>query len=62
MEPAMVDRFGAPWVARDRYELRDDERRFETWENSYAQHAELGAAIDYADQIGSNTSKIGSAS
>jgi len=48
----MIDLFGAKWVARDRYELRDDARRFETWENSYALRAGLGAAIDYADDIG----------
>ncbi|MCA0922870.1 aminotransferase class V-fold PLP-dependent enzyme [Pseudooceanicola nanhaiensis] len=52
LEPAMIDHFGAPWVERDRYELRDDARRFETWENSYALRAGLGAAIDYADRIG----------
>jgi selenocysteine lyase/cysteine desulfurase len=52
LEPAMIDHFGAPWVAIDRYELRKDARRFETWENSYALRAGLGAAIDYADQIG----------
>ena len=48
----MIDHFGAPWVERDRYELRDDARRFETWENSYALRAGLGAAVDYADNIG----------
>ena len=52
LEPAMIDHFGAPWVGRDRYELREDARRFETWENSYALRAGLGAAVDYADQIG----------
>ncbi|WJY21910.1 aminotransferase class V-fold PLP-dependent enzyme [Fontisubflavum oceani] len=52
LEPAMIDHFGAPWVERDRYELREDARRFETWENSYALRAGLGAAIDYADRIG----------
>ena len=52
LEPAMLDHFGAPWVARDRYELRPDARRFETWENSYALRAGLGAAFDYADAIG----------
>ncbi len=52
LEPAMIDHFGAAWVARDRYELRDDARRFETWENSYALRAGHGAAVDYADQIG----------
>ena len=54
LEPAMIDHFGADWVAMDRYELRDDARRFETWENSYALRAGLGAAIDYADEIGIN--------
>lgn len=52
LEPAMIDHFGAPWVAMDRYTLREDARRFETWENSYALRAGLGAAIAYADQIG----------
>ncbi len=52
LEPAMIDLFGAPWVARDRYELRDDARRFETWENAYALRAGLGAAVDYADALG----------
>ena len=52
LEPAMIDHFGAPWIARDRYELRDDARRFETWENAYALRAGLGAALRYADSIG----------
>lgn len=52
LEPAMIDHFGARWVEMERYELREDARRFETWENSYALRAGLGAAIDYADQIG----------
>lgn len=52
LEPAMIDHFGAPWVARDHYTLRDDARRFETWENAYALRAGLGAAFAYADSIG----------
>ncbi|MEM9429727.1 MAG: aminotransferase class V-fold PLP-dependent enzyme [Pseudomonadota bacterium] len=52
LEPAMIDHFGAPWVAQDRYELRRDARRFETWENAYALRAGLGAALDYADALG----------
>lgn len=52
LEPPMIDHFGAPWVARDRYQLRKDARRFETWENNYAARAGLGAAIDYALSIG----------
>lgn len=52
LEPAMIDHFGAPWVAIDEYALRDDARRFETWENSYALRAGLGAAFDYAESVG----------
>ena len=52
LEPAMIDHFAAPWVAKDRYQLRPDARRFETWENSYALRAGLGAALDYAMAIG----------
>ena len=52
LEPAMIDHFGAPWVARDCYTLREDARRFETWENAYSLRAGLGAAMAYLDQIG----------
>ena len=52
MEPATIDHFAAPWTATDRYELRADARRFETWENAYALRAGLGAAVDYALDLG----------
>ena len=52
LEPPLIDHFGAPWVAPDRYELRSDARRFETWENNYAARLGLGVAIDYALEIG----------
>lgn len=52
LEPAMIDHFGAPWIARDQYKLRPDARRFETWENSYALRAGFGAAVEYASSIG----------
>jgi len=52
LEPPVIDHFAAPWVAPDRYELRDDARRFETWENNYAARLGLGIAIDYALAIG----------
>jgi cysteine desulfurase / selenocysteine lyase len=48
LEPPMIDHFGAPWVAPDAYRLRDDARRFETWENNYAARLGLGVAVDYA--------------
>jgi len=48
----MIDLYSATWVARDRYELRADARRFENWENNYAARLGLGVAIDYALAIG----------
>lgn len=52
LEPPMIDHFAAPWVSRDHYQLRDDARKFETWENNYAARLGLGAAVDYALAIG----------
>jgi cysteine desulfurase/selenocysteine lyase len=52
LEPPMIDHDAGVWVAPDRYELRDDARRFETWENAYALRLGLGAAVDYALDLG----------
>lgn len=52
LEPPMLDHFAAPWIAPDRYELRPDARRFETWENNYAARLGLGRAVDYALEVG----------
>ncbi len=51
-EPPMLDHFAADWVERDRYEIRNDARRFENWENNYAARLGLGLAVDYALEIG----------
>ncbi|KQS97777.1 aminotransferase class V-fold PLP-dependent enzyme [Rhizobium sp. Leaf386] len=52
LHPPLIDHFAAPWVAPDRYELRADARRFESWENNYATRLGLGAAVDYALDLG----------
>ncbi len=52
LEPPMIDLFGATWTGPESYRLRDDARRFETWENNYAARLGLGAAVDYALAIG----------
>jgi len=52
LEPYMLDHYGAQWTAPDTYEMRSDARRFETWERAPALHLGLGAAADYALQIG----------
>lgn len=48
LEPAMLDHHAATWTEPTRYVLRDDARRFETWEASYATWLGLGAAAQYA--------------
>jgi cysteine desulfurase / selenocysteine lyase len=52
LHPSVVDVRAATWVERDRYELRSDARRFETWEASYALQLGLGRALDYALDLG----------
>ena len=52
MTTEQIDQIGAPWVDINAYQLRDDARRFETWENSYALRAGLARAVQYASEIG----------
>ncbi len=51
-EPPFLDMMAAAWVERNRYQVRSDARRFETWETNYAGKIGLGVAIDYALQWG----------
>src|SRR5436309_2939222 len=55
LEAPMLDLHAAEWVAKDRYEIRPDARRFENWETNYAGKIGLGAALDYALQWGVDT-------
>jgi selenocysteine lyase/cysteine desulfurase len=52
LEPPLLDNHAATWVAADRYELRPDARRFENWESYVAGRLGLGAAVDYALNLG----------
>jgi cysteine desulfurase/selenocysteine lyase len=48
VEPAVVDVRSAEWLDPTHYRLREDARRYETWEMNYAALLGLGAAVDYA--------------
>jgi selenocysteine lyase/cysteine desulfurase len=50
--PLLVDMHGATWTEADEFTLAPDARRFETWEFSYALVLGLGAAADYALDVG----------
>ncbi|MCP4876572.1 MAG: aminotransferase class V-fold PLP-dependent enzyme, partial [Gammaproteobacteria bacterium] len=52
LHPPMIDLFSAQWIDADRYELRQDAKRFENWESNYAAKLGLGCAIEYALTIG----------
>jgi selenocysteine lyase/cysteine desulfurase len=48
IEPPVLDLHGATWEERDRYEMRTDARRFETWEFNHAGVLGMGVAVDEA--------------
>lgn len=52
LEPPFLDLHAAIWKSPDHYEIRQDARRFETYELFVAGKLGLGAAADYALQVG----------
>ena len=55
--PLLIDMHGATWTERDSFELTPDARRFETWEFAYALMFGLGAAAQYALDVGLETAR-----
>jgi selenocysteine lyase/cysteine desulfurase len=52
IEPSRLDMRAADWIAPDAYRVRADARQYETWESNVAVRLGLGAAVDYALDIG----------
>lgn len=52
MEPPFLDDHAATWTSQQEYTIRDDARRFETWESYVAGRIGLAVAVDYALDIG----------
>jgi selenocysteine lyase/cysteine desulfurase len=42
----VTDHFAAKWIARDQFQLREDAKRFETWEANWAARSGLLVAIN----------------
>ena len=51
-EPLFLDLQGALWTTPSTYEMRDDARRYESWEFPQAAIVGLGMAVDYALDLG----------
>ncbi len=52
LNPVSLDLHSAVWLEPDRFAIRKDAKRFETWESSPALRLGLGAACDYAAALG----------
>jgi cysteine desulfurase/selenocysteine lyase len=52
MEPPSLDLHAATWVSQGKFEVRNDTKKFETWESAAATRLGFGVAIEYALALG----------
>lgn len=52
LEPALIDLHAATWTSESTYDVAEGGTRFENWEKSYAAMLGMGAAADYALDLG----------
>jgi cysteine desulfurase / selenocysteine lyase len=52
MEPPLLDLHAANWISQNKFAVRGDAKRFETWESAAATRLGLGVAIEYALRLG----------
>jgi cysteine desulfurase/selenocysteine lyase len=52
MEPPLLDQHAASWISQDEFAVREDAKKFETWESAAAIRLGLGVAIEYALALG----------
>lgn len=54
-EPPFIDLQAATWISKNDYKLQPNAKRFETWEQNISGKIGLGAALEYALNIGMET-------
>lgn len=52
MDPPLLDLHAATWISRDKFVVRADAKKFETWESAAAVRLGFGVAIEYALALG----------
>jgi cysteine desulfurase / selenocysteine lyase len=52
MDPPLLDLHAATWISRDKFVVRGDAKKFETWESAAAVRLGFGVAVEYALALG----------